>query len=260
VQLAQLFDPAWLILFSLVLSRISGLLMTLPAFGPLEVPGRIRALLAVALTLVLVPTQASGEFVRPTTVVEYGLLVGSELLVGAALGLGVAILVSGIQMAGLVVSQLSGLSLAEALDPSFDASVPLFSELLRVLTVVTFLAIGGHRLVLGGLMDTFAAIPPGQPAFAAGVPAALSTLVGESLALGLRAAAPTIVATLLATLVLGLIGRAVPQLNVLAVGFGMNTLVALGAFALSLAGVVWLFQDALEPTVNAVLEALAPAR
>jgi flagellar biosynthesis protein FliR len=63
----------------------------------------------------------------------------------------------------------------------------------------------------------------------------------------------------LATLAIGLVGRAVPQLNVMAVGFSLNTVLALGTLALSLAGVVWLLQDSFEPAVEAVLDAIGGA-
>ena len=66
------------------------------------------------------------------------------------------------------------------------------------------------------------------------------------------AAAPVMVALLVATLILGLVGRTLPQLNFLALGFGANAMVALVALSLSLGAAAWLFQDQLEPVLETV--------
>ena len=64
------------------------------------------------------------------------------------------------------------------------------------------------------------------------------------------------VALLLATLVVGLAGRTIPQLNVLALGFGFNVLVALAALGVSLGAIAWMFQDQLQPVLETVVDTL----
>jgi flagellar biosynthesis protein FliR len=65
------------------------------------------------------------------------------------------------------------------------------------------------------------------------------------------------VALLLATLVLGLIGRTLPQLNILVLGFGINTLVTLAALVVSVGAVAWLFQEYFDPALKTLLDGLA---
>ena len=69
---------------------------------------------------------------------------------------------------------------------------------------------------------------------------------------GLRTPAPAMTELLLALLVLALIGRNLPQINVLAVGFGINTLVALATLLLSLGAIVWAFQEQIEPVLDLI--------
>ena len=85
----------------------------------------------------------------------------------------------------------------------------------------------------------------------------VTTLVTQSFVLGLRAAAPAVVALLLATLVVGFVSRTLPQLNIMALGFGVNALVALVAVGVSLGGACWIFQDALEPVLQVALDCRA---
>lgn len=85
--------------------------------------------------------------------------------------------------------------------------------------------------------------------------AALS-LVSESFFMAVRAAAPAMIALLLATLVLGLIGRTLPQLNILVLGFGINSLVALSTLAVSVGAVAILVSDYFDPALKSLLEAI----
>jgi len=87
---------------------------------------------------------------------------------------------------------------------------------------------------------------------------AMTSLLTQSFVLGVRAAAPAMVALLLATLVLGLVSRTLPQLNVMALGFGFNVLATLGALSISLGAAAWAFQDQVEPVLETVLDALKP--
>jgi flagellar biosynthetic protein FliR len=186
----------------------------------------------------------------------YLVLLGVEAAIGACLGLGVLVLIHGMTLAGELIGRLSGLGIAEVFDPGLDENVPHFSRLLFLLAASVFLCIGGHRMVVAGLLDTFRAVPPGSGVFPRPLAEGLMTLVSQSFSLGVRAAAPALCALLLATLTLGLIGRTLPQLNVLALGFGMNALLAFAALALSLGAAVWVFQGQIEPALETILDAL----
>lgn len=249
-------DRNLLLLFTLVLCRVSGLMTTAPIFGTPEVPMRVRALLAFALAVLVTPTQTAAGLEDPGTTLNYLVLVGSELAVGASLGLGVAILFSGIHLAGQMIGRISGLMLADVFDPTTGESVPQFSRLLYLVATAVFLTIGGHRMVMAGMLDTFQTMPPGSAAVPVAMGEIVPKLVDQSFSLGVRAAAPVVTALLLSTLVMGLISRTLPQLNILAVGFGMNSMLTFGALALSLGAAAWVFQDSIEPALRMVLEAL----
>ena len=110
-------------------------------------------------------------------------------------------------------------------------NVPLFSRLLFLTAACVFLCIGGHRMVMAGLLDTFQTIPPGGSEFPDSLSDAFVTLVSQSFSLGLRAARRGD-GFAAGNLILGLIGRTLPQLNVFAVGFGFNSMLAFAALAL----------------------------
>jgi flagellar biosynthesis protein FliR len=246
----------WFILFSLVLARMGGLTMTAPIYGTNDVPLQVRLLLAAAFSLLIAPLEWHGTAVAVGGAANYLVLLGCEAAIGVCLGLGVLVFVHAMTLAGELIAKTAGLSMAEVFDPMLDDNVPLLSRLLFLLAITVFLCAGGHRMVMAGLLDTFQTLPPGGGSVPTSLAEGFTTLVGLTFTLAVRVAAPVVTALLLATLMLGLIGRTIPQLNILAVGLGLNSLLLLAATALSLGVVAWAFQDQIQPAMEAIFEAL----
>ncbi len=245
-----------LLLFTMVLSRISGLTMTAPIFGTKDVPMQVRALLTAALSFLILPTQWHINVGYPGSLANYLLFIGSELIIGLCLGLGIVILFSSLQLAGQLIGRTGGMMMANVLDPTSGAEVPLFSRLLFLVALSIFVCIGGHRMVMAALLDTFASIPPGSGTISTTIVPAFTDLLAQSFALGIRSAAPVVTAILLSTLIMGLISRTMPQLNILAVGFGMNAMLTFGVLALSIGASVYIYQDEIEPALTLMLQAI----
>ena len=243
-------------LFVLVLSRVGGVVATAPLLSAQTAPLRFRAFLAVALALVVTPlvvheglpgVDAGG----PLGIAEYGRMVASEVLVGLLLGLGVAILLAGVQVAGQMVSQMSGMALGDVFNPDLDSSVSVFTQLFHYVTLAVFAAIGGHRMIVEALLKTFRWAPPGRAHLGESYSDAVVTMLSQSFELGIRASAPIVIALFLSTVVLGLVSRTLPQINTVVVGFGINSLLTLGTCMLCLGAVAWAFQ---QPLANALDE------
>ncbi len=258
------------LVFTLVLTRTSGVLIATPIFGSTQAPATVRALIALTLAVLIMPSQWFATLPYPGSLLVYAAVLGGELLIGLILGLGISILLGGMQMAGDMMSRVGGLTLADVFDPTTSTNVPLFSQLFSLLSTALFLIIGGHRLLLGGLLDTFSVIPPGGsgalflgtagggsgPGLLAPLVETILVLITQSFHLAIRAAAPVMTAVLLATLVLGLISRTLPQLNVMVVGFGLNAMITFGVLFLSLGAALLVFQDQIVPTLQVLFETL----
>lgn len=236
--------------FTLILGRIGALVMTAPVFGKQALPMQIRALLAVALSLLIVPIHVTQELPGDWNLFSYAHLMLNEVLVGLLLGVGVTILLSGVQLAGHIVSQLSGLALSDVFDPNMEAEASPLTQLFYFVALAMFVSFGGPRLVMEALLDTFVWAPPGKAVLGEGFFDAVLTLLTQSFRLGIRAAAPLMAALLLATLLLGLIGRTLPQINILVVGFGINSLLTLAMLMFAIGAVVMTFQEPLVGTLE----------
>jgi len=244
------------IIFTLVLARISGLMLTAPVFNSLGLPRQVRVFLALAMSLLVTPVYLGTSLPPVTQLASYAHLMANEVLVGLLLGLGVSILFAGVQIAGQIVSQISGVSLADVFNPGFDENISVFSHLFYLMTLAVFVAIGGHREMTAALLDTFVWAPPGHAVLGESFVEVLTSLMSQSFALGVRASAPILIALSLATLVLGLVSRTMPQLNVLVVGFGLNSLLTIAMTMLALGAVAWTFQGPILDAIFDVLQSL----
>jgi flagellar biosynthesis protein FliR len=245
--------------YTLVLGRVGALVMTAPIFGNRSIPLQGRALIALTISLLVTPLLAQHSSVDMSNLLVFSKHLLSEALIGLLFGVGITILLQGIQVTGQLVSQLGGTALAETFDPSLEESVSVYSQFFYLLTLAMFVLLDGHRITMDALLESFAHLPPGEANLGSNYVEALTTLMGQSFILGIRAAAPAVTALMLATLVLGLIGRTMPQINILAVGFGVNSMLSLGCLFTSIGVVAWAFPQQTGMAIEVLRHALTPS-
>lgn len=240
------------LLFALVLTRITSMLIAMPGIG-IGVPTRVRAALALLLSLVTLSALANTDTAGLMTAVhpiDFAMLLTHEVIIGLLIGTTVQIAVTGVQSAGEIISGTGGMGLASAIDPTTQVPMPTLGQLVGLLVVATLMAGGGHRLVIAALLDSFVAMPPGGVRLSEPMLELLIRQLTDSLASGLRVAGPVLLALLLSNLVTGLISRTLPQLNVLAIGLSLNTLALLAVTALTVGSAGHLFQADLETMIH----------
>ena len=146
---------------TLVMARLLGLVVVLPGPGGRNLSIAFRGVLCGALTVLVVPTCRAAPAVSPEPF-AWLWTVAQEASLGLLLGTGVYLLFWGIQVAGQLVSQLAGISLAAVYQPGAADRVSSVTRLFDLLATALFLVVGGHRLVIGALLNTFRDWPPGS--------------------------------------------------------------------------------------------------
>jgi flagellar biosynthetic protein FliR len=217
---------AALIAFGLASIRMVAFVFTAPFFSHAAIPLRIRGALALVLALALAPAESS----LTPHVATLALAALGEALLGASLGIAASIPFGAIGLAAEVASVQGGLGAAAAIDPASDASTMALGSLAQGIALLVFLAVGGHHELLRGLAQAFAWIPPGGLSLEA--LGRLASLGGLVFLDGLRFAAPYTGALMLSNVVMGLLGRTIPQLNLLSVQLPAQIAIVLGLFAL----------------------------
>ena len=241
VPLVDIF--AALPVFALVLFRVSGLMLTAPIYGSTVVPVRVRAALTLAATAMIFPMVGRQAFqdVSLSAAVVGGI---GELMIGATIGLAVSMILMSAEVAGEMVSQQAGISLSEVINPLLDEQSSMIGQIYVVVLTLIFLLAGGHRAVMASLLDTFQVIPllsfrPGES-----VVLLLAEMLTAAFIVGIRLAAPVLIALFLSGTALGFLSRTMPQLNILSVGFTLRALITLSVAAIALGAGEGLLLDA----------------
>lgn len=215
-----------------VFLRVTGLLLVAPVFGANVVPARVKAVLALALTLMIAPLAPAPVDLELWT--GAGLLAAAmQLAIGIALGFVIQMVFDALVLAGQTVSMTMGLGFAMMIDPERGASTPVLSQFLLILGMLIFLAIGGHILLIETLVDSFRWAPVGAPLPLDGV-WSLVLWGGRIFESGLVIALPAVVSLIVVNLAMGVVSRAAPQLNLFAVGFPAAMLFGFAILLLSL--------------------------
>lgn len=295
--------------FTLIVTRLSGMIVIAPMFAHPDLPRHIRVLLVVALGFVLTPAlraidattlfhrldadadgqvflaEVSDGWQRPVadllrragkphddalradefqlglpiphSVVEYAGLAAIEFAIGVALGLGVFIVLSGLQMAGNFIDQQIGVSLGDIFNPEFQTNATLSGQTLHLLGLALFLTVGGHLLLVSALVETFQVFPVGYAYVSAPLIDLLRDLVHQSLVLAIHVSAPLILTMAVVGFAMGILGHTIPQINILVVGFPVRALVGLAIFGLAIPGIAEVLTDRIPDTIHLLLNAVS---
>ncbi len=208
--------------FAMVLTRISAFFLILPVFGWKSIPARIKVALTVLVTIFFsmitpVPVE-SGQ----VSVVEVVLLLANEATYGLALGLIVTFIFATVKFSGRIIERQMGMAMAQILDPLTGENTQALGALLEMIFILLFLSANGHHLFLLIISRSYEAFPAGSiptiPVLTGGIIKAGSTL----LMAGLKLSAPILAAFLVLMVILAVLARSLPEMNILFISLPMR--------------------------------------
>ena len=240
LELSNAQISGWIAQFMLPLFRIASMLMVMPIIGTQLVPTRVRLYLALAISIVLVPTLPPMPQVDALSLRSL-LLIAEQVMIGVMLGFILQLFFHVFTVAGQIIAMQMGLGFASMVDPTNGVSVPVLGQFMLMLVTLLFLAINGHLVVLEVLAESFVTLPPGQGLMVQHyweLAGKLSWVIGAGLLLTL----PAVTALLVINLAFGVMTRAAPQLNIFSIGFPLTLAMGLVIFWISLSDFGSLFQ------------------
>ncbi len=207
----------------MALARAGGFVSSAPVFSGRGLPVQVRAALAAGLALFM---SARAKVMLPPGP-ELLLFLGKEVVVGLLMGYTVALAFQAVQIAGEVIDFQMGFGAINVLDPMTSTSISVMGQIHYTLAIVAFLLLDGHHKLLILLARSFDLLPLGTVSLGPGIVGPAVGFLARTFALGLQLAAPVIVALFSVDVVLGVVAKAVPQMNVFIVGLplkiGMGT-------------------------------------
>lgn len=226
-------EIAWILAVSLVALRSGAALAFTPLFGAGHVPTHFRVLLAIALSALIVSGLGIVPAMLPLSVSAFAAAALAELVLGAVLAFGVFTAFAAFLLAGRVMDVQLGFGVATLIDPVNRSPSPLLGTVLNLTAVAMFFAIDGHHMLLRGLVFSLEQAPPGT--FISEVdPGILVAQFGAMFVSAAAIAAPVLFTILLIDVVLAVIARTMPQVNVFIVSLPLKIFVGLLMLAISL--------------------------
>lgn len=206
-------------------ARISGLMVYCPFLGSDAIPAPLKAAITLLLTGLIYPLRGPLQLdLHSWQWVGIGL---SEVMIGLVLGLAANFMMEAPMMAGQILGVQMGYSLATLFDPQTQADTPVLAEFHRMAALLIFLEFDIHHWLLRAVVRSFTYLPAGFAPTTYGAATGLLHAAGGIFLAGVQIAAPGLLATLVADVALGFLGKASPQLPVLFVGLAVKNLVGM---------------------------------
>jgi len=216
--------------------RLLALVLTAPVFGHTALPLRSRLAVALVLAAALAPGLPA-PVAAAAGPAPLALAALCEALVGACLGVTASLVLAALGVAAELISVQGGIGAAALFDPSSGAASPAIGLLAEATALVVFLAVGGHHVLLEAAARSFETLPAGGAGLAA-LFAQAAGLGGFLFETALRLAAPFTAALLLSNLVVGALGRLIPQLNLMSVQLPAQIAISFALLAVAAAPLV----------------------
>jgi flagellar biosynthetic protein FliR len=208
--------PEKLLGFIMVLTRISAFFLLLPVFGWKTIPVRVKVAVTVLMAIFFsIITPVFPRESKNEGLLEAILLIANEATYGLALGLVVTTMFSVVQLAGRIIERQMGLVMAHILDPLTGERTQPLGSLLEMIFIILFLSANGHHLFLLIISRSYEAFPAGSVPTISVLAGGVITAGSAMFLAGLRLAAPMLAAFLLLLVVLAVLARVVPEMNIL---------------------------------------------
>ncbi len=220
----------WLLNLVIPLTRILGFISIAPAFGNQAIPPLIKLAFGLLITIVIFPTLPNVPLIDILSLTGF-LMIAEQMIIGLALGLALQVIFAAVEMAGQLGGLTMGFGFASFFDPLTQGSTEVISQFFAVITILFFLSIDGHLMLISALVESFHSFPIQADSF---------NLNGMTIALwgakifsiGLQISLPIVAILLITNMALGVLTKAAPQLQIFGIGFPITLGVGLLVVAL----------------------------
>lgn len=220
--------------FALVLIRISAFLVAFPLVEGASMPPMVKLLLSLAMTIVIYPVVNSSGLDPEMLSGSLFILSIKEAFVGLFVGFLARFFFHILSICAEIITLSVGLSSDQVFNPHMDRRVTSIEQFHVLIGGLFFLAFNGHHFFIQGLVESFSAVPLSKISFNFVVMRDITLGVQNILVMGIKLSAPVLGAIFLANMAMGIIGRAVPQINVLVTSWPVNIMLGFSVMFVSL--------------------------
>lgn len=229
MDLMSLIAPKNIIGFIMVITRLSGMIVTAPLFSKYPIPPQVKAWLVAIVAFIMYPVVvAKSSFIVPTNLPELTLYLTKEFVIGALIGFIANFIFVGVQMAGQLLSQQIGLAMSNIMDPATQTSNPVLGEFYMIIATMLFLTLNAHQMLFVAVYQSFEKIPPGlnilyTPAFVDQI----LHMSSDIFLISLKLVLPLFCVFFVMEVLFGVLAKMIPQMNIFMVAIPFKIYIGL---------------------------------
>lgn len=232
-------DEAYRLL--IVFCRVGSIAMLMPAIGEAFISSRVRLVLALMISLLVAPVVNSVIPPLPATVTNLVEIMFGEIVIGLFIGTLMRTVFTILANAGAVIAYTGGFANATLFNPLMQESGALQSVLLSMLGLMLIFATDMHHVLIEAMVKSYGIFTPGAPLMAGDMADLMAHKVAESFNLGVQMASPFLVAGLGFYILLGLMARLMPQLQVFFIAMPIQIMMGLVVLSMTLPALLYWF-------------------
>jgi flagellar biosynthetic protein FliR/FlhB len=225
-----LIDVVLFITFLMVFFRLTSLILSVQSFFPSETPAILKIGFSAIVSMIITPLIDSSTVPAVNQLLDFLPIIFKEIIVGLSMAFVINLIFSIAQMAGQMMDFSIGFSMMTLFDPISSENLSVMGRVLYWLSLIVFILVDGHLLVVRSLIQSFEVVSIGGFSFLPDHATYMIHVIIEFFAIGLKIAIPIILILLITEIVLGLVSRVMPQLNAMILGMPIKMLVGLSAF------------------------------
>ncbi|WP_207751323.1 flagellar biosynthetic protein FliR [Anaeromonas frigoriresistens] len=212
--------------FILVFIRMTGIFIITPIFSRTNIPSIFKVSFALLLSIITFST-ISEQGISFDTEIHLVILIIKELSVGLIIGFISYLFFISLFIAGQIIDTQIGFGMVNLFDPQHNAQVPITGNLYYILALLIFLTIDGHHWFLQAIIKSYSILPLGSISINEGILKQMIYVFSEIFNIGFKISSPILATVFLANILLGIIARTMPQMNVFVVGMPLKIIVGI---------------------------------
>lgn len=224
----ELFSDVGFLATILIFFRIGGIMLPIPIFGSNNIQPTLKVWFIILLSIVMVPLNVQHlDISIADTFASLVYYCVSEFVIGLSYGLVSSVFLNAVYVAGAIIDMGLGLSIISVISPQDEQEVPVSANLLYLLAVMIFLVTDMHHVLIKGIEQTFIALPVGSGIFDFSQALQFNDYISTSLSIGFQLSAPFVLTMLIIDVVLGLLSKAMPAMNIFVLGMPLKIMIGL---------------------------------
>lgn len=208
----------------LVAARIIGFFLVVPIFSMSNIPALIRIWLVIFISLVAGPHAKIIANLFLDSWAALGLVIVQEASIGICLGLVFSFALNSLYVAGSIIDMGLGFSMVNVYSPVDDQEIPITTNIFYTFALIVFFVSNGHHILIRGMIETFQYMPIGTHFTAFFTMHALLEILTKSYVIGVQMAFPFIFAIAFTNIILGILSKAMPGINIFTIGMPLNVM------------------------------------